>query len=545
MARAPEPWNKPGGDEALRSLDRPVLATAALAATGLGLAWSVPASAIRLSGTVTEVVSTPPAPFDGVAVGDSWSLEIALDEGALDVDGSSTAGQYREAVTRMSLTLGDGSVSGAPGASIPGGYGSVVSVNLGEGYADWSAQLGLPDASAWAQIALWDESGTPFRDDALPLDIDPADFPDQQSYYLRLPGSSALFLQGELSEVEEPPERVIVPSDGTLTIQDAIDLVADGGTIELEAGTFEETVVIRDKEIEIIGAGTDLEDGTVWVGEIPETVEDTEDGTALITYGAGGGGYLEDIAFIGGDIAITGVEEEGERPAALEIEDVTISETGNAVAGEFSSLVMSDFWVDDTKKSGLKLDAPHSLQLFDGFIDNSDAAGIVVHNWYPTGEGAVVIHDVTLAFHSEGGIVIAGDYQSVIIDSCGIGGVGKAGIMLIDTGVAMLFDNSISLVWMGDGSKFTDLGYGVLLYEAEWTWIQDVTVTLAAKAGLAAQDSGGMVLGSSFSSDRFGGVLQGSHDLAWNHGSNTWIGPEGAVISDGDLQIPTAPPIPE
>ncbi len=517
---------------------RPLLLTA------LTLAWSAPAAALELSGTITEVLATPPAPFAEVQVGDPWTLELAMDEGAFDVDGSASAGQYREAVLRVQLSIGDAELSGAPGAAIPGGYGSVVSVNLGEGYADYSAQVGTPDAAAWAQVALWDEAGTPLDSDALPLAIDPADFPDAQRFYLRMPGSSALYLQGELGEPEPAPEELTVPSELAPTIQAAVDLVADGGTIELEGGVFEETVIISGKQVHIVGAGTH-EDGTLWLGEIPESPEDCEDGTALITYGAGGGGSLTDIAFMGGDIAIAGVEEDGERPAELEVKDVSISETGNAVAGTFSAFAMEDFEVLDTQKSGLKLDAPYALRLLNGFIDNSKAAGIVVHNYVNLGVGTVHIEDVYVVFHSEGGIIVAGDFQSVIIQDCGIGWVGKAGIMLLDVGTALVWDCSIASVHRDHGSVFRDLAYGIVLWETDFAWIQDTDITLAEEAGIVTGGSGGLIRGTSTSGGRFGGLFMSSPDLDWDHDSNSYSGFDNDYLFDANLPLPELPPIPE
>lgn len=122
--------------------------------------------------------------------------------GIPDVDGNTSAGQYRDAVTDMTLTIGSETVTGVPGMVIPGVYGSVIYVNLTTDYTDYSAQVSLPDDSAWAQVSLWDDTGTPFVDDSLPPELPmplSEKFPDDRLFFLRQPGSTNIFLIGEIN----------------------------------------------------------------------------------------------------------------------------------------------------------------------------------------------------------------------------------------------------------------------------------------------------------------------------------------------------------
>ncbi len=99
--------------------------------------------------------------------------------------------------------IGGVEVSGVPGATLAGEDTSAIYVNLNEGYADYSAAAGAPTGGAWAQVALWDDDGTPFASDALPLEIPtPYDayFPDDRSFFLRLPGSAEIILSGIVGE---------------------------------------------------------------------------------------------------------------------------------------------------------------------------------------------------------------------------------------------------------------------------------------------------------------------------------------------------------
>jgi hypothetical protein len=153
-------------------------------------------------GWITEVIGTPPPPFAEATVGSTWTLTYVFDTDTVDIDSNDLAGQYPDPITSMTLTIGAATVTGPPGQAIPGGYGSVIAVNLGPGYADYTAQAGLPDGSAWAQISLRDNDGTPFDNDSLPQVI-PApletSFPDQRDFFLREPTSTSYFLRGEIA----------------------------------------------------------------------------------------------------------------------------------------------------------------------------------------------------------------------------------------------------------------------------------------------------------------------------------------------------------
>jgi hypothetical protein len=193
---------------------------------------------IALSGIITEVSSTPPAPFSEVVVGDTWTLSYTFDTSVLDVDGSPSAGQYQNPVTEMTLTIGSDTVTGVPGTgAIPGEYDSVIAVNLGTGgYADYTAQVSLPDSSAWAQVALYDDDGTPFVDDSLPPALPTPlkdNFPDLRRFFLRQPGSTGIFLIGE--NVNVPP---VFDPIGSAIVYEGNELVINVNAIDLDSDSL-------------------------------------------------------------------------------------------------------------------------------------------------------------------------------------------------------------------------------------------------------------------------------------------------------------------
>jgi hypothetical protein len=160
------------------------------------------ASTITLSGTITGVSEIPPPePFEETAAGSTWTLIYTFDPDTQDVDPSGTAGQYRNNITSMTLTIGSSTVSGPPGQALPNDLESEIFVNLNPNYVDYSALMSLPDSTAWVQVSLSDSDGTPFDDDSLPQELPaPLDitFPDQRQFFLREAEAQVVSLQGEI-----------------------------------------------------------------------------------------------------------------------------------------------------------------------------------------------------------------------------------------------------------------------------------------------------------------------------------------------------------
>jgi len=199
-----------------------LFATIVMSVLGI-ICMALPAAAetietIALSGIITAVVAPPPDPFFLVEEGDTWTLSYTFDTSIGDVDPNPDAGQYQNAVTQIKLTIGSATVAGNPAEVLPSGHGSFIFVYLGtDNYADYSAQIGLPNGSngsGWAQVLLWDDGGTPFANDSLPAALPmPLSemFPSGREFFLRKPNSTAVFLMGELVEGPQPEPYQPVP----------------------------------------------------------------------------------------------------------------------------------------------------------------------------------------------------------------------------------------------------------------------------------------------------------------------------------------------
>ena len=60
---------------------------------------------LTFDGEITQVVAPPPFPFEGVAVGDPWALSYTFDSSTADIDLSTTAGNYPDAVALAVLVM--------------------------------------------------------------------------------------------------------------------------------------------------------------------------------------------------------------------------------------------------------------------------------------------------------------------------------------------------------------------------------------------------------------------------------------------------------
>jgi len=202
---------------------------------GSVLAESGPFVRLTFVGIITEVdfPCPPPEVFAGVVVGDIWILTYTFDAATTDVDGSPTAGQYRNPIIDMTLKIGSAVVSGTPGQALPNEHSSVIAVNLGSGYADYTPLMGLPDASAWAQVILNDEMGTPFADDSLPFSIPtPLEtwFPTLRQFLLRESFTTQVCMMGTVEDMVLPPEYII---DSMI---DTLDAYVSSGILDAGIG---------------------------------------------------------------------------------------------------------------------------------------------------------------------------------------------------------------------------------------------------------------------------------------------------------------------
>lgn len=144
---------------------------------------------------------------------------------------------------------------------------------------------------------------------------------------------------GAISQSPPPdnPIFVEVPSPEAPTIQKAINLVAEGGTVLIKFGDYEVNQTIHiGKRVTIIGAGSSSKNSepdkiTRLIALRPTEVNHGDDQFAVFTYTGGCGGELKNLDIIGADVGVWILSSEGTTENTLMIENTLISDSGRGI----------------------------------------------------------------------------------------------------------------------------------------------------------------------------------------------------------------------
>lgn len=210
---------------------------------------------------------------------------------------------------------------------------------------------------------------------------------------------------------------VVVPSENFRTIQQGIDAVADGGTVLIRAGVYEETLAITGKRVTVQGSGRSGDERTVLVGADPRL--------GTINFGPGGGGIVKSMVVTGGAYGLYSVEPS---PAAVDVRDVTIDRTGRGIYGSaFSSLVVSDSTIQGTSWNAVSLfDFAGVFKLNNTVIGSSGHVGVFI-DYAVSGLGATYLDHDTFDENPGGGVVTFGtgftDIEESRIDDNNFAGI--------------------------------------------------------------------------------------------------------------------------
>lgn len=161
--------------------------------------------------------------------------------------------------------------------------------------------------------------------------------------------------------------KVVVPSPGFRTIQQGIDAVPAGGTVIVKPGTYQETLIIG-KEVSLIGAGAR-----------PTEVVPADRATGIVTYVAGGGGEIKAMTVRGGHAGILGIATDNRVPAALEVKDLIIEDSGRGILGSFSELTVKETRIRNTVWNGASV-LEGTLKFLGSNVLGALGAGLLVLN---------------------------------------------------------------------------------------------------------------------------------------------------------------------
>lgn len=94
-------------------------------------------------------------------------------------------------------------------------------------------------------------------------------------------------------------------------------------------------------------------------------------------------------------------------------------------------------------------------------------------------------------------------------------------------------------------ATFEGIGDGVVAVFGSHAQIDNTVAMRADRAGMIFADSDGVLRAVRTDDSRIGLVLQGAPRPDWQHASNVFVGSEQAIVADGQLPVPDAPPLPQ
>ena len=347
-----------------------------------------------------------------------------------------------------------------------------------------------------------------------------------------------------LSNPDEPPAIVNYPSPEAPTLQAAVDLVADGGTVEVGPGVFRERLVIADKDVHIIGSGSGIGwrrgfRRTVLAAPRPRQLSPFYESDALIEFRSGGGS-ISNIALRGGDIGV-----ELNAATQVVIENTKIRNVGYGVAGKATAIIVADSMITNVLGNAILILEAAAMDLFDNWIFDADQVGILVYNFESSG-GVINIASQTLWFSGQGGIVVVGGLKPVYISDCQVNFSGITGLLLIATNLVEVLDTNIFAVTETSAPiNYQSVADGLVAHNSSQVNIINSKFEYADRVGVMYSGSGGTVTGTATQNVRFGLASMNSPNLDFSDPNNNFNASEQSILTDGNLPVPEAPPLPE
>lgn len=344
------------------------------------------------------------------------------------------------------------------------------------------------------------------------------------------------------AEGQTRPTTIHVPDD-VRTLQEAIDRATDGGTVELAPGTYTETADIVGKRVNVIGGGRRGSRSAVLIGARPKGSDPLPPmpiARGLINYGAGGGGRLENLALVGGDVGVLGLEDERGSPANVRIENVLMARNGRGVAGRFSGLRLARVSIIGSAGHALSLVCVRNLQLLDDFVADAGELGMLVISCDASQH--VSIGNSTFSGNHGGGAAFIGDMILSITDSAFQANRNYGVLLVVVGGVTPIINTSLSGTTEGSTPLTEGWADGLIAIGPGVVSLFGCELTGNSRSGVLVNDSEEIRLfNTTAAGGRFGLVAQHNSTYILNGNANFISGTEQDILTDGDLPVPDAP----
>lgn len=286
---------------------------------------------------------------------------------------------------------------------------------------------------------------------------------------------------GQLGDSAQPAPCTVTVAAGE-SIQAVIDAVADGGVVCLEAGIYEESLVIR-KSLTLRGSGPDPASTRIIP---PSTWSFEEKGISLVCVGEWGDStrievHIENLS-VGGETGWANRAVEAMGRAALFMSNCRIgpsSGTGIQLSGSATALVERTSVIENQGYAGFNAWGTSSglireceiVRNSEGNLEVEGSAQIVVSSTLIEGPGG------------HHGILIAGE-ASVTAEDCVIRDNHFQGVEVVENGTVSISNCDITKNRLN----------GIALWNSTQATVLDSRVTDNRQAGIAVHDSASAVL---------------------------------------------------
>lgn len=340
------------------------------------------------------------------------------------------------------------------------------------------------------------------------------------------------------------------------TIQEAVDAVADGGTVRIPPGTYDAAtnpIRIVGKVVHLVGMrSSDGNRPLIRGTSRPVPVRTLADAVGLVGYGPGGGGRLENLVLEGGDAGVAGTAAGPSSPGAVTLQNVLLTGNGRGLAGTFQRLSVRNSLITKATLHGVSLLLSGingaAVSFANSTVGNCGSFGMRIESLASAAAPlSVVIDKATISGNGGGGAILIGPLSVTTTQSSFIGNaqVGFWCSEIATTG-NLFFKNVVSGTTIGAGAALP-MGHGVVV--AKTGGIAAVLSTfqgnakagmLVAMSGAAATLKGCTVTGNLF------GVVAAEDGVATNVNNSSTVKGNASEdwMSDKALDVPGPPAIP-
>jgi hypothetical protein len=326
--------------------------------------------------------------------------------------------------------------------------------------------------------------------------------------------------------------------DGTSpnALQQAVDLVADGGTVIVRAGAYNASLALTNKVVTIAGDGAD------------RTAIKAVAGRPVIALGPGATLHIQGVSLVGGTAGVSATTAVDGKSLAtaptLDMQQCVIRDGDRGIIGNIGKISLERVTISHTRSDGVVLITPRILLLRGLSVSGTGGFGLFIRNQVPRGAGDVGtlrIMDSTFNFNAQGGIAITGNARPISIENCSLVMNVSMGIRLESAGDAQLVGVTVfGTLPQADGS----FGDGLFVLDCSHVYVIGCSFILNSQEAITYVATTVLAQNTLFwgnGIDLAGEDLSAVHDLGGNRSFTDAGVPQPVNLMSSAVELP--PPI--